>query len=196
MFLQIGLAKLRFVRFFSHRPPNVLLTAVLVGTKSVGKSTLFNVLVGEKLAIVDATPGTTRDWKQGLGALGGLRFNVIDTPGIDPVEAASDKLAKGMLALTMGAISKAQVLLYVIDWRVGVTEEDARLCRLIKQQVSRGPPKIYIVANKAEAVLRLDDPYEDESAREGIQEVLSSGVANFHTITHSHSLSSFTHPKY
>jgi small GTP-binding protein len=134
------------------------LSTVLVGTKSVGKSTLFNSLVGERLAIVDATPGTTRDWKQGLGALGSLRFNVIDTPGIDPAEAASDKLAKGMLNLTMGAISKAQVLLYVVDWRLGVTDEDSRLCRLIKQHVRAGPPKIYIVANKAEVMTSLLTP--------------------------------------
>jgi GTPase len=147
------------------------LTAVLVGTKSVGKSTLFNLLVGEKLAIVDATPGTTRDWKEGVGALGSLRFRVIDTPGIDPIEAASDSLAKGMLSLTLGAIKSADVLLYIMDWREGVTDEDARLCRLIKQHVRNGPPKIFIVANKAEEVLRLSDPYEDEEMRERIQEV-------------------------
>lgn len=76
-----------------------------------------------------------------------------------------------MLALTFGAINQAHVLLYVLDWRAGVTEEDLRLCRLVKQHVRGGPPRIYIAANKAEAVLRLTDPYEDETAQEGIREV-------------------------
>ena len=69
---------------FTWKRGQASLTAILVGTKSVGKSTLYNALVGEKLAIVDATPGTTRDWKQGRGRLGNLHFNIIDTPGIDP----------------------------------------------------------------------------------------------------------------
>ena len=74
----------------------------IIGRPNVGKSTLFNRLVGRRLALVDDRPGVTRDWREGAGRLGDLRFTVVDTAGFD--EASPDSLVGRMMAQTELAI--------------------------------------------------------------------------------------------
>ena len=97
-------------------------TVAIVGRPNVGKSTLFNRLVGRRHALVDDSPGVTRDRREGEAALGPLRFTVIDTAGL--VEAAPDSLEARMLEQTHLAAEAADVSLLMIDGRAGVTPDD------------------------------------------------------------------------
>ncbi|HYB57583.1 MAG TPA: GTPase, partial [Alphaproteobacteria bacterium] len=102
-------------------------TVAIVGRPNVGKSTLFNRLVGRRLAIVDDTPGVTRDRREGRARIGGLDFAVIDTAGLD--EARGAALATRMLAQTERAVADADVALLLIDARAGLTPLDAEFAR-------------------------------------------------------------------
>ena len=92
-------------------------TVAIVGRPNVGKSTLFNRLVGRRLALVDDQPGVTRDLREGAGRLGPLRFTAIDTAGLE--EATDASLPGRMRALTERAIDAADVCLFMIDARGG-----------------------------------------------------------------------------
>ena len=92
-------------------------TLAIIGRPNVGKSTLFNRLVGKKLALVDDTPGVTRDRRLADASLGELRFQVIDTAGLE--EAQEDSLEGRMRAQTEIAIAEADLSLFLIDARVG-----------------------------------------------------------------------------
>lgn len=116
----------------------------LIGRPNVGKSTLFNRLVGKKLALVDDRPGVTRDRREGDAALGHLRFKVIDTAGLE--EADKDSLAGRMRAQTETAIAQADVVLFMIDARLGITPMDQPFADLVRRS---GKPVI-LLANKAE----------------------------------------------
>ena len=94
-------------------------TLAIVGRPNVGKSTLFNRLVGKRLALVDDQPGVTRDRREGHARLGDLDFTVIDTAGLE--EAAPASLAGRMLAQTEAAIASADAVLFLIDARAGLT---------------------------------------------------------------------------
>ncbi|MCB1544511.1 MAG: 50S ribosome-binding GTPase, partial [Rhodoblastus sp.] len=94
-------------------------TLAIIGRPNVGKSTLFNRLVGKKLALVDDQPGVTRDRREGEARLGDLRFTVIDTAGLEEGDAAT--LSGRMRAQTEAAIEQADAILFMIDARVGVT---------------------------------------------------------------------------
>jgi GTP-binding protein len=120
------------------------LTVAIVGRPNVGKSTLFNRLVGQRLALVDDTPGVTRDRREGEAALGDLRFRVIDTAGLD--EADEGSLAARMQAQTEQALAEADVALFLIDARAGVLPLDRHFADLLR----RGPTPVIVVANKAE----------------------------------------------
>ena len=120
------------------------LTIAIIGRPNVGKSTLFNRLVGKRLALVDDTPGVTRDRREGDARLGDLRFAIVDTAGLDEVEAES--LAGRMRAQTEAAIASADLSLFMIDAKVGVTPLDAHFAGLLRKV---GHPVI-LVANKAE----------------------------------------------
>src|SRR5574337_2110088 len=90
----------------------------IVGRPNVGKSTLFNRLVGKKLALVDDQPGVTRDRREGEAKLGDLRFTIIDTAGLEEGDAAT--LSGRMRAQTEAAIEQADAILFMMDARAGV----------------------------------------------------------------------------
>ena len=119
-------------------------TLAIVGRPNVGKSTLFNRLVGKKLALVDDRPGVTRDRREGVARLGDLTFSIIDTAGLEESEAAS--LTGRMRAQTEAAIDSADAILFVVDARVGVTPDDEYFAALVR----RAAKPIVLIANKAE----------------------------------------------
>jgi GTP-binding protein len=117
----------------------------IVGRPNVGKSTLFNRLVGKRLALVDDLPGVTRDRREGEASLAGLNFTAIDTAGLD--DAAPASLAGRMRAQTEAAVASADVSVFVIDARAGVTPLDRHFADMLR---ATGKP-IVLVANKAES---------------------------------------------
>ncbi|NRG18962.1 ribosome biogenesis GTPase Der [Rhizobiales bacterium] len=116
----------------------------IVGRPNVGKSTLFNRLVGKRLALVDDTPGVTRDRRVGDARLGDLKFQVIDTAGLE--EAAAHSLEGRMRKQTEEAIGEADVALFVIDARSGLTPTDETFADLLR----KSPTPVLLLANKAE----------------------------------------------
>ena len=94
-------------------------TLAIVGRPNVGKSTLFNRLVGRTLALVDDLPGVTRDRREGVGHIADLEFRLIDTAGLE--EAPPDSLAGRMQAQTERSLDLADVALLIIDARAGLT---------------------------------------------------------------------------
>jgi GTP-binding protein len=129
-------------------------TAAIIGRPNVGKSTLFNRLVGQKLALVDDLPGVTRDRREGEASLGDLRFRVIDTAGLE--EADVESLAGRMRAQTERAIGDADVVLMMIDCRAGVTPLDRHFAELVRRRET----PVILVANKAEGRDGLAGAYE------------------------------------
>ena len=119
-------------------------TLAIVGRPNVGKSTLFNRLVGRRMALVDDQPGVTRDLREGTARLGPLRFSVIDTAGLE--EASDDSLPGRMRKLTERAVSMADACLFVIDARAGVLPAD----RVFADILRRSGTKVILAANKAE----------------------------------------------
>jgi GTP-binding protein len=119
-------------------------TVAIVGRPNVGKSTLFNRLVGKRLALVDDRPGVTRDRRQGKASLGDLAFSVIDTAGLE--EAAPDSLSGRMQAQTEAALAVADAILFLIDARAGPTPVDSAFADLVRRS---GKPAI-LIANKCE----------------------------------------------
>lgn len=116
----------------------------LIGRPNVGKSTLFNRLVGRRLALVDDMPGLTRDRREGEARLGNLKFRVLDTAGLDIAEPGS--LAARMSAQTEQAIAEADLCLFLIDARAGVTGLDKELAGTLRKA---GCP-VVVIANKCE----------------------------------------------
>ena len=106
-------------------------TLAIVGRPNVGKSTLFNRLVGRRLALVDDQPGVTRDRRAGAAKLGDLTFTVIDTAGLE--EAAPDSLSGRMRAQTEEAIRQADAVFFVIDGRVGPTPVDRAFAEVVRR---------------------------------------------------------------
>jgi GTP-binding protein len=131
-------------------------TVAIIGRPNVGKSTLFNRLVGRQLALVDDLPGVTRDRREGRGRVADLSFRLIDTAGLE--EAPPDTLAGRMQAQTERSLDEADVALLVVDAREGVTPIDQHFARWLRRA---GKPVI-LIANKAEgraALAELGDTY-------------------------------------
>ncbi|GGG61020.1 GTPase Der [Salipiger pallidus] len=116
----------------------------IVGRPNVGKSTLFNRLVGRRLALVDDQPGVTRDLREGEARLGDLRFTVIDTAGLE--DATDDSLQGRMRRLTERAVDMADVCLFMIDARVGVTPVDEIFAEILRKRSKH----VILAANKGE----------------------------------------------
>ena len=119
-------------------------TLAIVGRPNVGKSTLFNRLVGKRLALVDDQPGVTRDLREGEARLGDLRFTVIDTAGLE--EATDESLQGRMRKLTERAVDMADVCLFLIDARAGVTPTDEVFADILRKRADH----VILGANKAE----------------------------------------------
>ncbi|HEX7695564.1 MAG TPA: ribosome biogenesis GTPase Der [Sphingomonas sp.] len=119
-------------------------TVAIIGRPNVGKSTLFNRLVGKKLALVDDQPGVTRDRREGDAHLLGLDFRVIDTAGYEDHDVAT--LPGRMRQQTEAAVAQADVALFLIDARAGIVPLDEEIARWLRG--SETP--VVLVANKAE----------------------------------------------
>ncbi len=119
-------------------------TLAIVGRPNVGKSTLFNRLVGKKLALVDDQPGVTRDLREGAARLADLRFTVIDTAGLE--EATDESLQGRMRRLTERAVDMADICLFMIDARTGVTPTDEVFADILRKRAKH----VIVAANKGE----------------------------------------------
>ncbi len=119
-------------------------TLAIVGRPNVGKSTLFNRLVGKRLALVDDQPGVTRDLREGEARLGDLRFTVIDTAGLE--EATDESLQGRMRRLTERAVDMADVCLFMIDARAGVLPADEVFAEILRKRSAH----VILAGNKAE----------------------------------------------
>jgi GTP-binding protein len=154
----------------------------LVGRPNVGKSTLFNRMVGERLAIVDAVPGTTRDRLYAESTWNGRAFDIVDTGGIDPTHGGKSVLSIGssdfiddIKLQALLAIQDSDAILFVTDGETGVTEPDREVAEILRRHQKKGSdgkfmPPIFVVVNKSESEARrlaandfyelgLGDPY-------------------------------------
>jgi GTP-binding protein len=156
----------------------------IVGRPNVGKSTLFNRLVGRRKALVDDTPGVTRDRREAEARLGDLSFTAIDTAGLEDAPARS--LATRMREQTGQAVGGADVVLFLIDARAGVTPMDRHFANWVRKA---GRP-IVLLANKSER--GADAPGIDEASVLGFGEPLpisaehGEGLANLHAALREH----------
>ena len=119
-------------------------TVAIIGRPNVGKSTLFNRLVGKRVALVDDRPGVTRDRREGDAELLGLKFRIVDTAGFEDEDAAT--LPGRMRAQTQAAVDMADVALFVIDARAGIVPLDEEISRWLRQSAT----PVVLLANKAE----------------------------------------------
>ncbi|MEM7057498.1 MAG: ribosome biogenesis GTPase Der [Pseudomonadota bacterium] len=129
-------------------------TLAIVGRPNVGKSTLFNRLVGKRLALVDDQPGVTRDLREGEASLGDLKFVAVDTAGLE--EASDESLPGRMRRLTERAVAQSDICLFVTDGREGVTPTDQIFADLLRK--SRA--EVILAVNKAESRAATDGVYE------------------------------------
>ena len=120
-------------------------TVAIVGRPNVGKSSLFNRLIGKKHAIVDDFAGVTRDWREGDAKIGPLSFKVIDTAGLE--RDAKDDLARKIKQVTIDALEMANLIFFVVDGRIGVTNEDMVFAKWLRKNST----KTAVIVNKSES---------------------------------------------
>src|SRR5712691_11861546 len=145
-------------------------TVAIVGRPNVGKSTLFNRLVGKRLALVDDRPGVTRDRREGSARLGDLAFTAIDTAGLDQAPPAS--LTGRMQVQTEAAIADADAVFFLIDARAGPTPVDRAMADLVRRA---GKPAV-LIANKSEG----------RAGAEGVLEAYALGLGEPVAISAEH----------
>jgi GTPase len=141
---------------------SALPVVAIIGRPNVGKSTLFNRLVGKKLALVDDRPGVTRDRREGEAELLGLNFRIVDTAGFEEEDPQS--LPGRMRAQTQAAVDSADVALFVVDARAGIVPLDEEIGRWLRGSTT----PVVLLANKAEG----------RSADNGIMEAYSLGFGD------------------
>lgn len=132
------------------------LTIAISGRPNVGKSTLFNRLIGKKQAIVEDSPGVTRDWREGKAKLGELSFKVIDTAGLE--EKIKDELSEKIKTTTLQVLNDVDAIFFVVDGKTGITNEDLILVKLYRKLSAN----LILVVNKCESsnsALFLQDYY-------------------------------------
>ncbi|MCT8973197.1 ribosome biogenesis GTPase Der [Microbaculum marinisediminis] len=165
-------------------PPLRPLKVAIIGRPNVGKSTLFNRLVGRKIALVDDRPGVTRDRREGTAELGDLLITLIDTAGLE--EADPGSLEGRMRAQTERAVDEADVSLFLIDARAGLTPTDRHFADMLRKT---GKP-VVLVANKCEGA--AGDPGFYESFALGFGEPVAFsaehglGLADLHEALRAH----------
>jgi GTP-binding protein len=147
-------------------------TVAIVGRPNVGKSTLFNRLVGRKIALVDDLPGVTRDRREAEGRIADLKFRVLDTAGYE--DANDGSLEDRMRQQTELAIRDADVILFMIDARAGVTPLDERFAQVLR----KSGKQVHLIANKAEG----------RAAEPGLIEAYSLGFGEPTGISAEHGL--------
>lgn len=142
----------------------------IIGRPNVGKSTLFNRLVGKRLALVHDQPGMTRDRREGEGHLYDLSFTVIDTAGL--ADPDTSQLTKSMMDQTLAAIAEANLILFVVDGREGCTPYDQELADLLRRQNN----PILVLANKCEG----------RHGHLGLSDALSLGLGDVIAVSAEH----------
>ncbi|HEY6048625.1 MAG TPA: ribosome biogenesis GTPase Der [Sphingomicrobium sp.] len=145
-------------------------TVAIIGRPNVGKSTLFNRLVGKRLALVDDRPGVTRDRREGEAKLLGLQFRLIDTAGFEDQDAHT--LPGRMRKQTEAAVREADAALLLVDAREGLTPLDEEIGRWLRVETT----PVIVVANKAEA----------QSAESGVLEAYRLGLGEPVAISAEH----------
>lgn len=148
-----------------------MFTLAIIGRPNVGKSTLFNRLAGKKLAIVDDTPGVTRDWREAEGHLFDRTLRIIDTAGLE--ESFDDSIQGRMRKQTEAALEQADAILFVVDGREGVTPADQHFAQFIRRQKK----PVILAVNKAEST---------KAVQHGIGEAYGLGFGDPITISAEH----------
>ena len=144
----------------------------IIGRPNVGKSTLFNRLIGRRHALVDDTPGVTRDRRQGEAKISDLQFTIFDTAGLESND--STPITKRMRDQTEVAVKEAAIVILMVDARMGITPDDMDLCRWLRRKKS----DIILVANKCES----------NAAESGILEAFNLGLGEPVVISAEHGL--------
>ncbi len=147
-------------------------TVAIVGRPNVGKSTLFNRLVGRKIALVDDTPGVTRDRREAEGHIADLSFRILDTAGYEDVSDGS--LEDRMRQQTEMAVHEADVILFMIDARAGVMPLDQRFAQVLR----KAGKQVHLVGNKAES----------KAAEHGLVEAFKLGFGEAIALSAEHGL--------
>ena len=153
-------------------------TVSLIGRPNVGKSSLFNLLAGQKTSLVDSLPGLTRDRIEKVVSLFGAGIKLVDTAGWDPDDTGNPlSIIEQMKYQTRLALSTSDLALFLIDAREGVTSEDLRIAELIRRErLSLNKEKVILVANKAESTILYD--LNNEVWKLGLGEPIYISAAN------------------
>ncbi len=149
-----------------------MLKIAIIGRPNVGKSTLFNKMAGKRLAIVDDTPGVTRDWRDAEGTLFDRSFLIIDTAGLE--ESFDDSIQGRMRQQTEAALERCDLIIFMIDGREGITPADEHFAAFIRRQKK----PVVLVVNKCENV---------KTSQSGIGEAYALGFGDPVAISAAHS---------